>query len=124
MVYINMIYDLFTLVFILINILRRNLQAMSNLFLSLFLAAVISFSTLAMLVSLILGFLTFISYIPGFLDIGSLATNSILNFLAVFGNGKPVEGIITLGLTLSIVAVLLDILNFYRYQSLRDKDFS
>ena len=97
---------------------------MSNLFLSLFIAAVMSFSALAMLVGFTLGFLTFISYIPGFLDLSNLATDSVLNFLAVFGNGKPIEGMITLGLTLSIVAVLLDILNFYRYQSLRDKDFS
>ena len=96
---------------------------MSNLFLSLFLAAVMSFSALAILVSCTLGFLTFISYIPGFFEISSLATNSVLNFLAVFGNGNPVEGIITLGLTLSIVAVLLDIFNFYRYP-IRDKDFS
>ena len=97
---------------------------MSNLFLSLFLAAAMSFSALAILVGCTLGFLTFVSYIPGFFEISSLATDSVLNFLAVFGNGKPVEGIITLGLTLSIVAILLDILNFYRYQSLRDKDFS
>ena len=97
---------------------------MSNLFLSLFLAAAMSFSALAILVGCTLGFLTFVSYIPGFFEVSNLATDSVLNFLAVFGNGKPVEGIITLGLTLSIVAVLLDILNFYRYQSLRDKDFS
>ena len=97
---------------------------MSNLFLSLFLAAAMSFSALVMLVGCTLGFLTFVSYIPGFLDVSNLATDSVLNFLAVFGNGKPIEGMITLGLTLSIVAVLLDILNFYRYQSLRDKDFS
>lgn len=97
---------------------------MPNLFLSLFLAAVMSFSALAMLVGCTLGFLSFISYLPGFLDVSSLATDSVLNFLAVFGNGKPIEGIITLGITLSIVAILLDILNFYRYQSLRDKDFS
>lgn len=97
---------------------------MSNLFLSLLLAGVMSFSALAILIGCTLGLLTFISYLPGFLDIGSLAIDSVLNFLAVFGNGKPIEGIITLGLTLSIVAILLDILNFYRYQSLRDKDFS
>ena len=97
---------------------------MSNLFLSLILAGVMSFSALAILIGCTLGLLTFISYLPGFLDVGSLATDSVLNFLAVFGNGKPIEGIITLGLTLSIVAILLDILNFYRYQSLRDKDFS
>ena len=97
---------------------------MSNLFLSLLLAGVMSFSALAILIGCTLGLLTFISYLPGFLDVGSLATDSVLNFLAVFGNGKPIEGIITLGLTLSIVAILLDILNFYRYQSLRDKDFS
>jgi hypothetical protein len=48
----------------------------------------------------------------------------MLNFLAVFGDGKPLQGLITLGITVSIAGILLDILNFYRYQSLRDEDFS
>lgn len=97
---------------------------MSNLFLSLFLAVVMSFAVLSVLVGCVLGFLIFISYIPGFFEVSNLATDSVLDFLAVFGNGKPIEGIITLGITLSIVAILLDLSNFYRYQSLRDKDFS
>lgn len=97
---------------------------MSNLFLSLFLAAFISFVAPVILIGGILGFLGLISYIPGFLEVCRPGTLSIIDFLAVFGEGKPLQGILTLGLTISIVGILLDILNFYRYQSLRDKDFS
>lgn len=97
---------------------------MSNLFLSLFLAAAISFAVPLILIGCTLGFLNLIAYVPGFLDLSELGTFHILNFLAVFGSGKPFQGAITLCLTICFVGVLLDILNFYRYQSLRDKDFS
>jgi len=83
-----------------------------------------SFSAPVMLIGGVLGFLILISYIPGFLSISDLGMRYILDFLAVFGDGKPLQGIITLGITLSIVGMLLDILNFYRYQSLQDEDFS
>ncbi len=97
---------------------------MSNFFLSLFLAALISFSAPLLLIGGILGIFILISYIPGFLEVSNQGMLYILNFLAVFGNGKPLQGLITLGITLSIVGILLDILNFYRYQSLRVEDFS
>ncbi|MEL6501435.1 MAG: hypothetical protein AAFV28_11560 [Cyanobacteria bacterium J06635_13] len=97
---------------------------MSNLFLSLFLAALMSFSLPVFLFGTVLGFLTLTSYVPGFLEASDRGSAYILNFLAVFGAGKPMQGIITLGITVSIVGILLDISNFYRYQSLRDEDFS
>jgi hypothetical protein len=96
----------------------------SNFFLSLFLAASVSFAAPVLLVGGVLGLLTLTSHIPGFLAVSDQGMLYILNFLAVFGDGKPLQGIATLGITLSIVGILLDILNFYRYQSLRDKDFS
>lgn len=71
-----------------------------------------------------LGFLTLTSYIPGFLAVSNQGSLYMLNFLAVFGDGKPLQGVITLGVTVSIAGILLDMLNFYRYQSWRDKDFS
>lgn len=97
---------------------------MSNFFLSLFLAASVSFTAPAFLVGGALGLLELISYIPGFLEVSNQGMLYIMNFLAVFGDGKPLQGIATLGITLSIAGVLLDLLNFYRYQSLRDEDFS
>ena len=97
---------------------------MSNFFLSLFLAALVSFAAPAFLVGGALGLLALISHIPGFLEVSNQGMLYIMNFLAVFGDGKPLQGIATLGITLSIAGVLLDLLNFYRYQSLRDEDFS
>ena len=93
---------------------------MSNFFLSLFLAASVSFAAPVILVGFILGFLNIIGYFPVFLSLSNQLSLQILDFLAIFGNGKPIQGIITLGFTVSIVGVLLDIFNFYRYQSLKD----
>jgi UPF0716 family protein affecting phage T7 exclusion len=83
-----------------------------------------SFALPVVLFGSVLGFLTLISYIPGFLALSNQGWLYMLHFLAVFGDGKPLQGVITLGITVSIAGILLDILNFYRYQSLRDKDFS
>ncbi|MEL6929855.1 MAG: hypothetical protein AAFO95_14615 [Cyanobacteria bacterium J06600_6] len=105
---------------------------MSNFLLSLFLAASMSFALPVVLFAAVLGFLNLTSYVPGFWEVNNQATVYILDFLAVFGSGKPLQGLFTLGLTVSIAGILLDILNFYRYQSwrdypsstLRDRDFS
>lgn len=89
-----------------------------------FLAASISFTIPIILFGAILGFLNLTSYIPGFWEVNNQTTACVMNFLAVFGSGKPIQGLITLGITVSIVGILLDALNFYRYQSWRDRDFS
>ena len=104
--------------------IRKYLSAVSNFFLSLFLAAAVSFAAPIILLGGGLGLLILIGYIPGFLEVSQPAIDYILNFLAVFGSGNSVQGLITLGLTVSIAGILLDLLNIYRYQSLRDKDFS
>ncbi len=97
---------------------------MSNFFLSLFLAAFVSFAAPVILIAGILGFLILTSHIPGFLEVSNQGMSYVGDFLAVFGDGKPLQGIITIGITVSIAGILLDILNFYRYQSLQDEDFS
>lgn len=96
------------------------MQIVSNFFLSLVLAALMSFAAPVVLVGCVLALLSMVSYFPGFALLGNNGSIHVLEFLAVFGNGKPVQGILTLSLTVSIVGVLLDVLNFYRYQSLRD----
>jgi hypothetical protein len=95
-----------------------------HFFLSLFLTASMSFALPVVLFGSVLGFLTLTSYVPGFLALSNQGTLYMLNFLAVFGDGKPIQGVITLGVTVGIAGILLDVLNFYRYQSLRDEDFS
>ncbi len=82
-----------------------------------------SFAAPVILIGFILVFSTLIAYLPGLLNLGDQLFIQVLNFLAVFGNGKPLQGILTLGFTVSIVGILLDLLNFYRYQSLQDERF-
>ncbi|MGF1542440.1 MAG: hypothetical protein ACFCU5_18690 [Pleurocapsa sp.] len=79
-----------------------------------------SFTVPVVLVGGILGTLFVFSYLPGLVEFGRQGAIQVLNFLAVFGDGKPLQGMITLALTVSVVGILLDALNFYRYQSLRD----
>ena len=79
-----------------------------------------SFAAPVILIGITLGILAIVSYFPGFLTFGNQGFLHLLEFLAVFGNGRPLQGILTLGFTVSIVGILLDMLNFYRYQSLRD----
>lgn len=83
-----------------------------------------SFAAPAMLIGCILGLCAVFGYIPGFWVLSNQMTTCILEFLAIFGDGKPLQGVVTLGITVSIVGVLFDILNLYRYQSLKDQDIS
>ena len=82
-----------------------------------------SFTAPVLLIISILGFLNLAGYVPGFWEVSDRGIVHILDFLAVFGEGKPMQGMITLGITLSIVGILLDLSNIYRYQRLRNKDF-
>lgn len=91
----------------------------SSFLISLLLAAIMSFAAPIVLIGTILGILFLASYFPGLIFFEQ-ATIHVLDFLATFGSGKPVQGLITLGLTVAVVGVLLDVFNFYRYQSLRD----
>ena len=95
---------------------------MSNIFISLLLAALVSFTAPIILIGGAIALLGIIGYVPGFWELSQQGASYILEFLAVFGDGKPLQGVITLGLTLSIVGMLLDILNFYRYQNFSDRD--
>lgn len=95
------------------------MRILNNLLVSLLVTALISFSTPVVLFGLILGALLIVSHIPGIAMLGEAGAIQILNFLAVFGSGQPLTGVIILGLVGSLVGGLFDIFNFYRYQSLR-----
>ena len=101
---------------------------MSNIFISLLLAASISFAAPAVIVGCAIACLNLVGYFPGFWELSNHGIFHILEFLAVFGNGRPLQGIVTLGITVSIVGISLDILNFYRnsycYQSFNEQDIS
>ena len=94
------------------------MRVASSLIVSLILTTIISFVIPVAIVGLILGVATLISLIPGLTIFGHQAVNCIVEFLAVFGTGNPLSGVITLGLVSSFVGALFDLFNIYRFQSL------
>ena len=90
-----------------------------SLFVSLLLAALLSFATPIFLVGIALAVLSVVSVVPGFTLFGQTSAIQIREFLAIFGSGGAIQGILTIALTCSIVGTLFDLFNFYRYQALR-----
>ncbi|GAC1459093.1 MAG: hypothetical protein NVSMB70_03950 [Chamaesiphon sp.] len=60
-----------------------------------------------------------VGYIPGLEAIAQTSSTQILQFLATFGSGCPVQGVLVIGFTCSFVGALFDTYAFYRYQTLR-----
>ena len=98
----------------------RFMSILPNLLRSLVLTALLSFVAPIVLVTVSVVALSGIGYIPGLETIGQTGTTQLLTFLAVFGNGCPVQGILVIGLTCSLVGSLFDTYAFYRYQILND----
>lgn len=94
-------------------------RILNNFLISLLVTALMSFSTPIIFFGVMLGILLIVSHIPGVAVLGQTGAIEILNFLAVFGNGQPLIGVIILGIVGSVVGGLFDMFNFYRYQSLR-----
>lgn len=92
---------------------------MSNLFRSLFLTALLSFMTPLLLLGGVLASLLAVSYIPGIGEFGQFGEAQLLTFLSIFGDGYPLQGMLTIGVTCSTVAGLFDVFNFYLYQDAR-----
>jgi hypothetical protein len=87
-----------------------------SLALTVFLCFVAPFAVVAVLLASLLG----VGYVPGFETIGQAGIMQLSQFLAVFGSGCPLEGVIVIGLTCGIVGALFDTYSFYRYQMLND----
>jgi hypothetical protein len=96
------------------------MRVASSFIVSLVLTATVSFALPVLTIGLVFGLAILICLIPGLTVFGHQAIDAILDFLAVFGTGKPVTGVVTLGLASTVVGVLFDLFNIYCYQSLRD----
>lgn len=82
---------------------------------SLLLASFLSFAAPVLLMGGMLASLFLASYVPGLDIIGQLGAESIWKFLAIFGDGSPTEGVLTIGSTCAVVGALFDTYAFYRY---------
>ncbi|MGB3238143.1 MAG: hypothetical protein WBB29_07595 [Geitlerinemataceae cyanobacterium] len=59
--------------------------------------------------------LLLVSSIPVLAQLGDSGNRSLVEFLATFGSGNPVEGVLAIGLTCSVVGSLFDVFVSGRY---------
>ncbi len=90
-----------------------------NFLRSLLLTIVLSFIAPLFLVGGTIVSVSLIGYLPGPEGIAEAIAEQILQFLATFGSGNPLRGLVVISLTCSLVGALFDTYAFYRYQTLR-----
>jgi hypothetical protein len=79
-----------------------------NFLRSLLLTSVFSFIAPVLLIGAVWSCFDLISYLPCLQAVGHFGAEQILKFLATFGNGRPIEGFLVIGITFSLVGVLFD----------------
>lgn len=87
---------------------------MFNLLKSLLLSLLFSFGSPLILIGLLLSIFSGLSHLPRVGEFAVTGSKSILNFLAIFGNGYPILGVLTIGLTCSLVGGLLELFNIFQ----------
>jgi len=60
-----------------------------------------------------------LGYLPIVAAIAHGVTHALTDFLAVFGNGNPMQGLLIIGLTFALVGGLFDAYAFHNHYSLR-----
>lgn len=91
-----------------------------NFLRSLFITSTFSFAVPVVLIGIILMGLSLVEQIPLLAEIGRVGAENLFQFLAVFGSGNAVEGVLVIGCTCSLVGALFDTYAFYRHHNLRD----
>jgi hypothetical protein len=91
----------------------------TNFLRSLLLTIIFSFVAPMLLVGGLLLTTSLIGYIPSLQGISSAIAWRVMQFLATFGSGTPLRGILVISLTCGFVGALFDMYAYYRCQILR-----
>ena len=94
------------------------MMVFTNFLRSVLLAIVLSFIAPILFVGVILSCLYLFGLIPVLHGMTQEIPNDILHFLATFGTGSPLHGLLIIGLTFGFVGGLFDIYAYYRHQVL------
>ena len=95
------------------------MNVFSNFLRSLLLSTIFSFVTPMLLVGTLWTVIVLVGYCPGLQELTEIISRNIVQFLIIFGNGTPLQGIFVICLTCSFVGALFDTYAFYRCQILR-----
>ncbi|MFW9257836.1 hypothetical protein A4S05_33670 [Nostoc sp. KVJ20] len=91
----------------------------TNFLRSLLLTIIFSFVAPMFLVGGGLLFLFLMGHFPGLQELTEAIATEIIHFLATFGSGTPLRGLVVISLTCAFVGALFDMYVCYRYQILR-----
>lgn len=97
------------------------MSILPNLLRSLILTGIFSFLVPVTFIGIILATLLLLGYIPHLEIVGKAGVNQVSHFLAIFGSGSIARGVLTIGMTGSLVGMLFDAYTFYRHQNFRDR---
>lgn len=95
------------------------MSILPNFLRSLLLTIVFSFVTPMLFIGGGLMIVLLLGYVPGLQAVGNAIAMTMTQFLATFGSGSAVHGLVVIGFTCSLVGGLFDTYAFYRYQNLR-----
>lgn len=95
------------------------MSILTNFLRSLLLTTLFSFLAPIFLVGGFLLCLLLLGYIPPLQEMIEQIPNQILHFLATFGSGSALQGLLIISLTCSFVGALFDVYVYYRCQILR-----
>lgn len=95
------------------------MSILPNFLRSLLLTIVFSFVTPMLFIGGGLIIVLLLGYVPGLQAVGNAIAMTMTQFLATFGSGSAVHGLVVIGFTCSLVGALFDTYAFYRYQNLR-----
>lgn len=87
---------------------------------SILITGIFSFMTPSLFIVGVLLCLSLVGYISPLNPISQFGLRQITHFLAVFGSGSSLNGLLVIGLVCSLVGVLFDTYTFYRHQNLRN----
>ncbi len=88
----------------------------ASLLRSLLISSILSFSAPTLLLAGVLASLSLLNYVPGLKAMAQFGLQQMNTFLATFGNGQPLEGMLIIGLVCSLVGILFDTYVFYQRQ--------
>jgi hypothetical protein len=95
------------------------MSILPNLLRSLLLTGIFSFLTPVVFIGIIVATLSVMGYVPRLEVAGTVGVEQVTHFLAVFGSGSVLRGVVTISTTVSLVGMLFDAYTFYRYQNFR-----
>lgn len=91
----------------------------TNFLRSLLLTMFFSFAAPMLLVGSVVFLLPLIGHLPALQAATEASAARIMHFLAIFGSGTPLHGLLIISSTCSFVGALFDIYAYYRCQILR-----